>query len=82
MAYKCRIEKNGRALSGFYPNDIPNVFSFRRHDWLFYHSKKEAQEGLKAMKEQVENKDNQRRWGEKISKKHLNTFKKLNVVCE
>ena len=78
---KCTIVKNGRPLSGFYPNDIKGVFAFRQRDYMMFGSKKQAKRKLKYIENEVYNKSNQERWGEKITKSHVNTYKKLRAVC-
>jgi len=82
MAYrKCVIRKGDNNLSGFYPNNIRGVFKFRKNDWMMFGSKKEAKRKLKHIQKEIYNKSNRDRWGEKISKSYLNTYKKLRAVC-
>ena len=67
-------------LSGFYPNEIQGVFSFRKDDYYSYSSEKEAFKHLKYIKKAVNNKDDQKRWGDKYTKLHLSKAKKLRVI--
>jgi len=78
---KCSITKNGRPLSGFYPNGINDVFKFRKNDYMSFSTQKEANGKLKSIKRELSDKSNQERYGEKVTKQHLNTYKKLKVGC-
>ena len=44
-------------------------------------SKQEAKRKLKNIQKEIYNKSNQSRWGEKTTKSHINTYKKLKAVC-
>lgn len=68
-------------LSGFYPNDIPTVFSFRMNDWYSFSSKKEAEDFLKRIKKEVNDKDNIERYDE-YAKKYKSIADRLKIIEE
>ena len=63
MTEKYYVYSGSRALSGFYPNDIPGVFAFRRNDRLVFDNKKKADMFIKNAQKEVNSKENQERYG-------------------
>ena len=72
------VYSGSRALSGYYPGDIPGVFAFRRNDRISFENKEDGEQFIKRVNKEVNQKDNQERYG-KYAKKHSSTAKNLYV---
>jgi len=75
------VYSGSKKLSGFYPNDLPSVFAFRKNDYTFFETANDARNFLKYVKKEINNPDNLKRYGS-YAKKHQSVARNLYVVDE
>ena len=76
---KYYIKSGQRVLSGFYPNDIPGVFAFRKYDFYCFDTWSEANDFLSRVISEVNEQSNVLRYG-KYAKKHQSLAKNLKIT--
>jgi hypothetical protein len=70
------IYRGNKKLSGFYPNGLQTVFTFRKNDWMTFYTKQKAEKTVRFMKKQVDNESE--RYG-MYAKKHQSIARNLKV---
>lgn len=78
--YYIIVNKRGTPLNAFHPNDIPSVFEFSNSSFDSFSTKSDIENTMKYIRREVKNKDNQQRWGEKYTERHIRTLKGLKIV--
>jgi len=79
MGNKYFVVRGSKILSGFYPNGISGVFSFRRNDFYSFETEEEAQQFINRIRMEVNKQNNIIRWGEKYTKKYQSIARNLWV---
>ncbi len=72
------IYYGSKKLSGFYPNDIRGVFSFRKNDCYSFQTIQEAQDFINYINLSVNKPENKERYGN-MQNKHISTAKSLKI---
>jgi hypothetical protein len=75
---KYYIKRGSKRLSGFYPNDIPSVFAFRRNDFYCFSTWSEANDFLIRVNKEVNSPENVLRYG-KYAKLNTSIVKNLKI---
>jgi len=73
------IMSGWKILSGFYPNDVNNVFAFREGDLMSFDSKDEVVDYINHIIKQVNEPSNVQKYG-KHAKQHQKTANKLSIM--
>lgn len=75
---KYYLKRGSKRLSGFYPNDIPGVFAFRKNDFYCFSTWSEANNFLVRINKEVNEVANISRYG-KYAKLNTSIAKNLKI---